>query len=203
MKKKLIIPLILLLGLTNLSCSAYQTFVNLSRLKFKLGTVNNFQLLGIPLDNKKALSDFSPIELLRITASVAKGQLPVSFTLNVDANNPNDGSGGYPQTSTLIKSFPWRLAINDKETVSGNISKEISVPGTGQNTTFGLQINMDLYKFFQDKGYQSLVNLALNLGGQGGSASKITLFAQPTVSSPLGDIQYPQELKIVDFAFSK
>ena len=58
-------------------------------------------------------------------------------------------------------------------------------------------------KFFKDKGYESIVNLALALGGAQGSSSKITLFATPTVSSPFGNITYPGELKLIDTEFSK
>ena len=58
-------------------------------------------------------------------------------------------------------------------------------------------------KFFKEKGYESIVNLALALGGTQGSSSKVTLFATPTVSSPFGNITYPGELKLVDTQFSK
>jgi hypothetical protein len=57
-------------------------------------------------------------------------------------------------------------------------------------------------KFFKDKGYESLINLALNIGGSGGSSSRLTLFAQPTVSTSLGNIKYPEEIKIVNHEFS-
>jgi hypothetical protein len=76
------------------------------------------------------------------------------------------------------------------------------VPGTGQVTNIPLTMNIDLIEFFGNKGLDNLVNLALALGGQEGSSSKLTLYATPTVSSPLGDIKYPGELKIVDQTFT-
>ena len=200
--KKVIIPVLLLFGFLNLSCSAYKTLMNISRLQFKLGKVNNLEVAGIPVNNQTKLNDFNAMDMLRITANIAKKQLPVSFRLNVLASNPNDGTGGFPRTDVTIKSFPWRLLIDNKETVSGNISAPISVPGTGENTSFAIQINLDLFKFFGNKEYQSLLNLALNLDGKGSSPSKLTLYAQPTVSSVIGDIKYPQELKIVDVSFT-
>ena len=57
-------------------------------------------------------------------------------------------------------------------------------------------------QFVQNQGYESLLNLVLALGGQQGSATRLTLFADPTVSTVLGDINYPGELKIVDHNFS-
>lgn len=200
MKKILLITALLILS--NLSCSVYETFVNLSRLQFKLGDVNNFELNGINLSDKSKLEDFNPLDLVLLTTAFSSGKLPASFTLNVEAKNPNDGTGGYAKTDATIKSFPWRLQIDGKETIAGNISNPVTVPGTGEIEVIPIKIEMDLIEFFGNQGYESLINLALTLGGSKGSSSKITLFADPTVSTALGDINYPGELKIVDTKFS-
>jgi len=199
--KKIILLSIVLLFLTS-SCSVYETMVNISRLKFKLGAVNNFTVSGINISNKSSLQDFNALELLNLTQVIATGKLPASFTLNVEAKNPNDGTGGYPKTDATLKAFPWRLEIDNVETISGNIGTPVSVPGTGQITNIPLTMNVDLIEFFGNKGYENLLNLALALGGEQGSSSKLSLFARPTVSSPLGDIKYPSELKIVDQSFT-
>jgi hypothetical protein len=198
---KLVISIISLTFLLT-SCSVYQTMVNLSRLKFKLGVVNNLTLNGINISNKKSISDFNATELLKLTSVITSGKLPASFTLNVEAKNPNDGSGGYPKTDATLKAFPWKLEIDNVETISGDIGSPVSVPGTGEVTNIPLTMNLDLIEFFGNKGLDNLVNLALALGGQEGSSSKLTLYATPTVSSPLGDIKYPGELKIVDQSFT-
>ena len=198
---KLVISVISLTFLLT-SCSVYQTMVNLSRLKFKLGAVNNLTLNGINISNKKSISDFNATELLKLTSVITSGKLPASFTLNVEAKNPNDGSGGYPKTDATLKAFPWKLEIDNVETISGDIGSPVSVPGTGEVTNIPLTMNLDLIEFFGNKGLDNLVNLALALGGQEGSSSKLTLYATPTVSSPLGDIKYPGELKIVDQSFT-
>ena len=201
-KTKIEILILLLFLLTNSSCSVYQTMVNLSRLNFKLGTVNNFTVGGVNISNKKSLNDFNPLEIVSLTQVIATGKLPASFTLNVETKNPNDGTGGYPKTDATLKSFPWRLEIDNVETISGNIGSPVSVPGTGEVTNIPLSMSIDLIEFFGNKGYENLVNLALNLGGKEGSLSKLSLYASPTVSSPLGDIKYPGELKIVEQSFT-
>jgi hypothetical protein len=203
MKKIIYIVLFLLLAVPNWSCSVYQTIVNISRLKFKLDQVNNFLVSGIPVSNKTQLKDFSAAEILKISSSFAQGKLPVSFTLNVQAKNPNDGTGGYPKTSATIKSFPWRLLLDEKETISGNIGSPVSVPGTGELTNIPIQLNLDLMTFFKDRGYESLINLALNIGGYKKSASSVALLAQPTVGTSIGNITYPGELKIVSYQFTE
>lgn len=198
MKYKFLFLIVFMLA----SCSVYETFVNLSRLQFKLDKVVNFELNGVDLSNKRDISDFSPQEILNISIMFSSGKFPVSFVLNVDAKNPNDGTGGYKSTNATIQSFPWRLLIDDKETVSGNISQPISVPGTGEVTTIPIKIEMDLIEFFQSQGYKSLINFALTLGGENGSTSKLTIYADPVVNTPLGNISYPGELKIVDYTFT-
>ncbi len=184
MKNKFLL-LLILFALSNISCSVYDTFVNISRLKFKLGNVNGFQVNGIPISNKSKLSDFTLSEGLKLTSAFAQGKLPVSFTLNVEAKNPNDGTGGTKQSTATLKSFPWRLLINDKETISGNIGAPVVVPGTGQTSILPLQMNFDLLTFFKDKSYNDIINLVLALGGKSSSSSKLTLYAQPTVTSAI------------------
>jgi hypothetical protein len=98
-----IIISILSLAFLLTSCSVYETIVNLSRLKFKLGDVNNFTISGINLSNKKEFQDFNPLELLNLTQAIGSGKLPASFTLNVEAKNPNDGTGGYAKTDATLK----------------------------------------------------------------------------------------------------
>jgi hypothetical protein len=202
MKKSLSIIILLSLVISGIQCSVYESFTNISRLQFKVGQVDGFQINGVSISNKSKLSDFNPLDLLNISSSFAQGTLPASFVLNVDAKNPNDGTGGYPNSDATLQGFKWRLFLDDKETVSGDIDKPVTVPGTGEIATIPIRINLDLLKFFNDKGYESIINLALALGGNQGSSSKVSLYATPTVSSPFGNIKYPGELKLVDTQFS-
>ena len=200
--KKIFLSLVLLLIFSLTSCSVYETMVNLSRLQFKLGDVNNFNVSGIDITNKSQLKDFTALEALKLSSVFASGELPVSFTLNIEAKNPNDGTEGYAKTDATVKSLPWRLLIDDKETIAGNIASPVTVPGTGEVALIPIQIDLDLMQFVKSQGYESLLNLVFALGGRGGSSARLTVFADPTVSTALGDINYPGELKIVDYKFS-
>ncbi len=202
MKKQITLFIAIIIALLAVQCSVYQTMVNLSRLQFKLGNVNGFTVMNIPISNKRSLNDFSVIDAAKITASIAQGKFPVSFVLNVDAKNPNDGTGGYQRTDATLKDMVWVLELDGKKTISGRLDNPVTVPGTGEVTAIPLRIELDLKEFFEEKGYESLINLALTLGGAQGSSSKIALYATPTVSTALGDIRYPGELKIVDAYFT-
>ena len=188
--------------LINISCSVYQTAVNVSRLKFKLDKVNNYTVSGIPIEGKSSIKDFTPLELIRITGNVTKKTFPVSFIINVDAKNPNDSTGGYPRTDIILKSFPWKLAIDDKETIEGNINNQVAIPGTDEIVTIPIRVDVDLFKFFSNKDYKGLINLAFAIAGSNGYSSTIKLYAHPTVTTPFGDITYPGELKIVTKEFT-
>lgn len=203
MKRMFTFYLLFAFVLTGIQCSVYETFTNLSRLQFKVGNVNGFQINGISISGKSKLTDFNPLDLISLSSAFANGSLPSSFVLNVEAKNPNDGTGGYKKTDATLQHFKWRLFLDDKETITGDIDQPVTVPGTGEVTTIPIRINIDLMKFFKEQGYEKIVNLALALGGSQGSSSKVTLYATPTVSSPFGNITYPGELKLVDTQFSK
>ena len=196
------IYIVLVLAFANLSCTVYQTAVNASRLKFKLDKVDNYTVCGIPIEGKTSIRDFSPLEMLKITGNTLKKRFPVSFILNVSAKNPNDSTGGYPRTDIILKSFPFKLFIDDKETIEGNINGPVAVPGTGEIVNIPVRIDVDLFKFFGDKDYKALVNLAFAIAGSNGYSSTIKLYAHPTVTTPLGDITYPGEIKILSKEFS-
>lgn len=201
-RKLVIYAAVIAVFLTQSSCSVLRTFENIGRLKFRLGSVDEFFLNGIKLTAKSKLGDFSASELLKLTTSVANKRLPVSFVLGVEALNPNSGSGGGERTDLTLKSFPWKLYIDDKETVSGNIASPVFVPGKGESTVFPLTVALDLYSIFGNGNYEKLINLALQTGGLNRSASHLKLVAKPTVSSSIGDITYPREITIVDKQFN-
>jgi hypothetical protein len=175
--------------------------VNLQRLKFRVAGVQAFALAGIGLSGKQRVEDFSVLDAFRLMKAYNDRKLPASFILNVEASNPNDGTGGTTQTVSTLTSFEWRLLIDGKPTVSGNIEKSIEIPGTGQATIIPLRISLDLVEFFKDKGYDDLLNLALALGGAKSDISRISLDAQPRVSTPLGEIVYPGRITIVSKEF--
>ncbi len=202
MKKLLTSFLIILTLFAFVRCSILKTITNLSRLQFKLGNVSGFKVNNIDISNKSSLSDLSPAEMMSLSSIITQGKFPVSFVLNVDAKNPNDGTGGYARTDATLKGFRWRLFIENKETISGDLDSPVVVPGTGEVSNIPLRIELDLLQFFKSEGLQNIANLVLAIGGKHGSSSRISLYATPTVSTPLGDIKYPGKLKIIDTKFT-
>jgi hypothetical protein len=199
--------LIIVLSLTALSLQSCATLedlagalMNLQRLKFKLGPVRDFALLGIPFSAKTNLKDFSYADGLRLFDGFRSKRLPAEFVLDILALNPNDGTGGSRQTVSTLTSLESRLLIDGTPTITGNIDQPVEIPGTGQETVISIRLGIDLYEFFGNKGYEEIIGLALAIGGRG-DASRLSLDAQPRVTTPFGPITYPGRITIVSAEF--
>lgn len=195
--RTIVIILILLAG-----CSVLKTLENFSRLKYRIHSASDYQILGVSIANKKSIKDFSSFEMLKLTTGLLKGTIPLTFTLNIEAKNPNDGSGGYPKTDLSIDSFPWYLLVNDKEVISGNISEPVFVPGKGESTIIPIRIEFDIAKSFKEKSLDDIIMLALQLGGYEGSTSNLKMITKPVIGTPIGKFEYPNDITIVDKTFN-
>jgi len=179
----------------------FRTLTSLKRLQFRLQGIGDFTLAGIRIGEKSKLRDFSILDGIQLLASFRGKRLPARFLLNMEARNPNDGSGGTTRTISTLTRFDWRLLIDDQPTVSGGIDKPLEIPGSGQSTIIPLRLELDLYEFFGNHGYDDLINLALALGGKRGDISRVALDAQPSVSTPIGEIVYPERITIISKEF--
>ena len=199
------IAVLVFFSVTTFSCTQLKdlqrAISNLARCSFKLDSVNNFELMGIGLSKKQKISDFSILDGAKLAAGFTRGEFPASFTLNVAAINPNDGTGTRQSASATLTSFAWTMIIDNATTINGDIPEPIVIPGTGQQTIIPLRMGLDLAKFFKEKGYEHVVNLALALGGVNGSPSRITLRAKPRIRTDFGEITYPGEIDIIDKEF--
>ena len=187
------------------SCATLEQFLsalsNLKRLQFRLADVADFSVLGIKFGGKTSLQDFNIMDGVRLVQGFSARRLPAEFVINIEAINPNDGTGGSPQTVSTLTGLESRLLIDDAPTVVGNIDQAIEIPGTGRSSTIPIRMSIDLYEFFANKGYDGLLNLALGLGGANRDTARIALDAQPTVTTPLGPVVYPGRITIISAEF--
>jgi hypothetical protein len=187
------------------SCAALDqmasVLANLKRLQFKVGGVREFRLLGLDLGGKTKISDFAAMDALRLVESYRAKKLPVDFVVDVLAVNPNDGTGGTTKTTSTLTGLECRLLIDNQPTVTGNIDNPVEIPGTGQESVIPIRISLDLLEFFADRRYEDVLGLALAIGGRTRTPARLSLDAQPTVSTPLGPITYPGRITIVSAEF--
>jgi hypothetical protein len=174
------------------------TLANIGRLKFKLGNISNMSLAGINLSNKRSFSDISTGDVFKLTGAFATKKFPADFTLNLLAHNPNDGTDGTKKTNAVIQSLDYRLILDDVPTIRGDINNEITVPGSGESTMIPLGMGLDLYEFFGNRGYESIVNLALAIGGVSGTTAKVKLDIKPVVRTAIGPLSYPGRITVIN-----
>ncbi|HAY34110.1 MAG TPA: hypothetical protein DCY06_08225 [Bacteroidetes bacterium] len=202
MKKTGFYFLILLIPVMITGCSGIKdTMENAQRLKFKLGKVDGLNLAGVKLNNISSLDDLNILDGGKLLAAFASGQLPTKFTVNLIAKNPDTYPGGSKESSSLIKGLDWRLLIDNKEIITGEIDKTIEVPGVGKSTTIPIPVSFDLLRIFTDNSYENIINLALAIGGKSGTSSRLTLKIKPTIDTFLGGISYPGEIDVIDKEF--
>jgi hypothetical protein len=187
------------------SCAALDqmasVLANLRKLQFKVGGVRDFRLLGLDLGGKARISDFTAMDALRLVESYRAKKLPVDFVVDVLAVNPNDGTGGTTKTTSTLTGLECRLLIDNQPTVTGNIDNPVEIPGTGQESVIPIRISLDLLEFFGDRRYEDVLGLALAIGGRTRTPARLSLDAQPTVSTPLGPVTYPGRITIVSAEF--
>ena len=183
--------------------SVFNTLSDLQNIQFKLGSVNNFTLNNVNISNKKSISDVSVTDVLLLTQAVKNKSMPTNFTLNVLAQNPNTKNAN-TKSSTLdavISNFDWILFIDDKETINGRVNTPVTIPSGGKTETIGVGVGLDLMKFFGNKGYDDIINLAMAVGGINGSSSRLKLNIKPSVSIANIPISYPKYITVVDKEF--
>jgi len=199
--KPLLSAVLVAFAFMNFGCSGVMDAItNIQRLQFKLDKVTSMKVANVPLSNFSSISSIGVLDAANLLAAFTSGKLPVSFTLNVLAKNPNDGTGGTKQSSAVIENLAWRLFIDNNETINGNVGN-ISVPGVGTSTNIPIGMSFDLLQFFTNGNYNDLINLALALGGKNGSSSRVTLKVKPTVRTVIGPITYPGEFDVIDREF--
>jgi len=185
------------------SCSnlgqAFKTFSNLKALQFKLKEVNNFNLSNVLISNKRTISDFSLKDGLLLGNAYKNNQLPVSFDLIVLVQNPNsvNNTNNTESLPITLTNLEWDLYLENKKTISGIFSKSITI-ANNDTEEIPININLDLMRFYNDKSYEQIINLVLNLGGVGNKPTLLKLDAKPTFKTKLGNIPYPGRINIID-----
>ena len=174
------------------SCGLFEQvgqMATLTKCDFKLKSVQKLTLAGVNIQEIKSISDLGLIDAGVITAALAGGQLPLSFTLNVEAKNPND-------QMAAMNRLDWILFIDGIEMVQGVLSERVQIPANGGTSVIPLYMNMDLKEILSGKSIESIINFGFNLAGMGGEPTRVTLKAKPTILVGSKEITYPGYLSI-------
>ena len=160
-----------------------QQVTSFAQCDFKLNEVQDIRLAGISVQNKKGSADLNLMDGARLAAALTSSTLPLTFTLNMEAHNPNGQVAG-------LNRLEWILFIDDIEMLNGVNEDPITIPSKG-STVIPLRMNIDLRKALSGKSGQSLLNFGFNLAGANGEPTRIKLKAKPTILVGKFPISYP------------
>lgn len=161
-----------------------QQMAMFAKCDFRLKTVENTNLAGVNIQRIQKLSDLNFIDAARISAGMTAKELPLTFTLNVEARNPN-------ATPASMQRIDWILLIDNIEMATGTNTQQIMIPANQGTVNIPLQISSDLKKSLSGKSGTAILNFGFNLAGSGNTPSRITLKAKPTILFGTIPIAYP------------
>lgn len=172
-------------------CATLQQIAALRQVAFALDGIRDGRLAGVPLDRYRSVGSLSPSEVGRVAVALARGTVPLEFTLGVRAENPPDNRA----TASLVR-LAWTFLLDGEPTVSGVVDSVVALP-PGEARVIPMRIGLDLAEFV-DGPAEDLVRVALSVAGLDREPTRVALRAVPTVDTPLGPIRYPQPITIVE-----
>lgn len=185
MKKRFLVFLLPVLMLSGCSIlDQVSQMAALSECEFRLDGVSNVTVLGIRMDNKEDISDFSFTDLAKLTAAVSGGSLPLAMVLDVEVKNPNT------QTAAMSR-LDWQIYVDGEHMLDGVVNERVTIPANGGKATVPFNASIDLKDILQGNGLDAAINLAMNLSGHGSEPSKLKLKVKPTILVAGRTIAYP------------
>lgn len=170
-------------------CQTLREVSNLRDVQFRIDRVSEADLAGVSIDRLRSYNDLSGADIARLGASFAQGDVPLSFQLHLEAENPESND-----VNARLTEMDWTLLLNDRETITGTFDQEIVLsPGEPKDIPVGIQL--DLIEFFDDN-LRGLVDLAAAVGGEG-PPTNVKLKVQPTIQTRLGPMRYPNPITVV------
>ncbi|MDR1130117.1 MAG: hypothetical protein LBK96_03965, partial [Prevotellaceae bacterium] len=148
-KLKIVIVLFVT-GATFLSCDILSGVASFVNCKYEFAGFGNPSVAGISLNNITNVQNLNPASLLKLTAGIVSGSLPLSFTVNINATNPNS-------TAAQIAGLDWGIDLNSTNVLSGTLNHAVSIPGNGGHTVIPLAIQTDLLQLFKGESKDNIL----------------------------------------------
>ena len=178
------IPMILLAAISQNSCNFLKEISALGKCEFRVTTLDDPEIGGVDVSQIRSFNDLSLVDMGIISASFLKGDLPLSFTLNVEVRNPNPAMAA-------LNSLEYLAFIDDVEVANGQLDRRIEIPANGGVTTIPLRLNTDLIDIMKKDSRQALVNFGLNLADAGNRPTRVSIKVKPTILVGAMEINYP------------
>lgn len=182
--KKTLIVLFVTMGLASCSVLSQMAQVaNFVNCKFDFNSVDKIQMLGVNLSKGMSKTDLNAAQLLSLANALMKRELPVTFNVNVDVNNPNS-------IAAAMTKMDYILTLNGKQVVSTTMNNAISVPAKSSSVV-SIPITTDLFQLFSGETGEAVMNLAFKLAGASSDPVQVGLKVKPYITINGQQLAYP------------
>jgi LEA14-like dessication related protein len=178
------IPMILLAAISENSCNFLKEISTLGKCEFRVTTLEDPEIAGVDISNIRSFTDLNFVDMGIISSSFLIGDLPLSFTLNVEVRNPNPAMAA-------LNGLEYLAFIDDVEVARGQLDRRIEIPANGGITTIPLRLSTDLIDILKKDSRQALVNFGLNLADAGNRPTRVSIKVKPTILVGAMEINYP------------
>lgn len=182
--KRTLIIMFVMVGLS--SCEVLNQVAqvaNLVNCTFNFDSVNQIKMLGINLSKGMTKSDLNATQLLNLANALMRRELPVSFNVNVNVNNPNS-------IAAAMAKMDYILSLNGKQVISTTMNNGINVPANSSSVV-SIPITTDLFQLFSGESADAILNLAFKLAGASSNPVNVGLKVKPYISINGQQLAYP------------
>lgn len=187
----------LLTILTISSCTYLKELTALKDCEFRVGTLENPVLAGVDISKIFSLKDFSIDQTGKITKSILRGTLPLSFILNVEVKNPN-------QKNASLNRLEYLAFIDTVQIAAGAVEEHVIIPSGGGIANIPVKVETDVLDLLKKEPMNTLLNYALNLADDGNRPVRVSIKIKPWIQIGSVDHEYPGYITVTqDFASGK
>jgi hypothetical protein len=183
MKITRLFTVLIIIALSYQSCDIIKQLVTFTKCDFKMNTLTNANLANVDIQSKKSFSDLNLMDAANVTKTLLGGTLPLSFSLNIEAHNPNT-------TPASMQKLEWKAFIDGNEIAAGVMDQKVAIPPAGTQV-IPLVVQVDLKKVLNKETKNALLNFGFNLADAGNYPTRVTLDIKPTIYVGTFAIEYP------------
>lgn len=187
--KRTFIILFVALGLSscNLLTQVAQ-MANFANCTFDFNSINKIQMLGVNLSKGMTKDDLNATQLLNLANALMKRELPVTFNVKLDVENPNS-------IAAAMSKMDYIVSLNGKQVISTTMNNSINVPAKSKNT-ITIPVTTDLFQLFSGESADAILNMAFKLAGASSDPVKLGLQVKPYITINNQQLAYPNYITI-------
>ena len=162
--------------------------LNLKNCNFAVNGINQIKMLGIDLSKGMDKSNLTATQILNVTNALLNKQLPVTFNVNIDVDNPNS-------IAATLGKMDYIIALNNREIISSTFNQGFSIAPNSKGQV-SIPISTDLFQLFSGETADAILNLAFKLAGAQSEPVNLGVKVKPYIKINNQSLAYPDYITI-------